>query len=223
FSVCASRAERLLVLSSRYCDEEGDPEAESFFLGDVRELLDALPTRTRSLSDVTWSPEEAPTAAEYERAVALMGPRAEPPRPEPLTCEPVLAELASREAVSAGALEHFADCPVKWLVEDLLKPDALEPDPEQMVRGSYAHAVLQSTYQRLREETGGRRVTPANLPAAERIALEELRNRRSEFKLSPNQTRVRAAVRRLEFDVLRYLRHEAARDGCFEPEHPAPE
>ena len=59
----------------------------------------------------------------------------------------------------------------------------------------------------------------ANLPAAERVALEELRNRRSEFKLSPKQTRVRAAVRRLEFDVLRYLRHEAARDGNFEPEH----
>ncbi|MFL5866201.1 MAG: PD-(D/E)XK nuclease family protein, partial [Thermoleophilaceae bacterium] len=219
FYVCASRAQRLLVLSSRYCDEEGDPEPESFFLDDVRALLDEPPVRARSLSDVTWSPDDAPTPEEYERALALRGPRVEPPAPRPLTAEPVLADLEAREAVSAGALERFADCPVKWLVEDLLKPVALEPDPEQMVRGSYAHSVLQSTYQRLREETGGRRVTPANLPAAERIALEELRNRRSEFKLSPNQTRVRAAVRRLEFDVLRYLRHEAARDGCFEPEH----
>jgi ATP-dependent helicase/DNAse subunit B len=219
FYVCASRAERLLVLSSRYCDEEGDPEAESFFLEDVRELLEGVQVHTRSLSDVTWSPEEAPTAAEYERAVALLGPRVEPPAPGPLTAEPVLAELEAREAVSAGALERFADCPVKWLVEDVLRPDALEPDPEQMVRGSYAHSVLQSTYNRLREQTGDRRVTPANLPAAERIALEELRARRSEFKLSPKQTRVRAAVRRLEFDILRYLRHEAARDGSFEPEY----
>jgi len=219
FYVCASRAERLLVLSSRYCDEEGDPEAESFFLEDVQELLDGVDTRTRSLSEVTWSPEEAPTAAEYERAVALVGPRVEPPAPSPLTADPVLAELESREAVSAGALERFADCPVKWLVEDVLRPVALEPDPEQMVRGSYAHSVLQRTYTRLREETGERRVTPANLPAAERIALEELRASRSEFKLSPKQTRVRAAVRRLEFDVLRYLRHEASRDGSFEPEY----
>ena len=31
--------------------------------------------------------------------------------------------------------------------------------------------------------------------------------------------RVRAAVRRLEFDLLRYLRHEAEREGDFEPEH----
>jgi ATP-dependent helicase/DNAse subunit B len=219
FYVCASRAERLLVLSSRYCDEEGDPEAESFFLEDVREQLDGLEPRTRSLSDVSWSPEEAPTAAEYERAVALLGPRTEPAEPQPLSAESVMAELETREAVSAGALEHFADCPVKWLVEDLLRPNALEPDPEQMVRGSYAHSVLRRTYERLREETGERRITPANLPLAERLALEALRAGRSEFKLSPKQTRVRAAVRRLEFDVLRYLRHEAARDGSFEPEH----
>ena len=36
FYVCASRAERLLVLSSRTSDEEGAPEARSFFLEDVR-------------------------------------------------------------------------------------------------------------------------------------------------------------------------------------------
>ena len=37
FYVCASRAERLLVLSARYCDEEGDPQSPSFFLEDVRD------------------------------------------------------------------------------------------------------------------------------------------------------------------------------------------
>ena len=49
--------------------------------------------------------------------------------------------------------------------------------------------------------------------------LEALEAERGEFRLSPNQTRVRAAVRRLEFDLLRYLRHEAGRDGSFEPEY----
>jgi RecB family exonuclease len=62
-------------------------------------------------------------------------------------------------------------------------------------------------------------VTPENLPVAERILLDELNARRSEFRLSPKQTRVRAAVRRLEFDLLRYLRHEAESDARFEPEH----
>jgi ATP-dependent helicase/DNAse subunit B len=121
--------------------------------------------------------------------------------------------------VSAGALENFADCPVKWLVENVLRPEELVPDPEQMVRGRYAHAVLQATFERLRESTGARRVRPENLERAERILVEELRRGRSEFRLSPKETRVRAAARRLEFDLLKFLGREAARDGEFEPEH----
>jgi RecB family exonuclease len=87
------------------------------------------------------------------------------------------------------------------------------------VRGAYAHSVLEHTYRRLREETGDRRVTPGNLATAERILLEELRERQSLFQLSPKQTRVRAAARRLEFDLLRWLRREAESDAGFEPEH----
>jgi RecB family exonuclease len=106
---------------------------------------------------------------------------------------------------------------VKWLVEDLLKPDELVPDPEAMVRGSYAHEVLSHTYRRVHEETGERRVTHGNLAVAERILLEELRDRSTQFQLSPKQTRVRAATRRLEFDLLRFLRSEADSDSRFEP------
>jgi ATP-dependent helicase/DNAse subunit B len=221
FYVCASRAERLLVLSTRYCDEEGNPDAPSFFVDDAADVFSGLEghERRRSLSDVAWELDEAPTEAEWERAVARSGPRHEPAPVAPLTLDAALAELSAREVVSAGALERFAGCPVSWLVDDVLKPEKLEPDPEAMVRGSYAHRVLELTFNRLRERTGDRRVTPANLPEAERILLEALEGERGEFRLSPNQTRVRAAVRRLEFDLLRYLRHEAARDGTFVPEH----
>lgn len=221
FYVCASRAERLLVLSSRYCDEEGNPESPSFLLEDVRDVfadLDDHVTR-RSLSDVSWSLEQAPTDAEWERAVAQRGPRVRPAAVGPLSDRAALAELDARDVVSAGALERFARCPVSWLVEDVLRPEKLEPDPEQMVRGSYAHRVLELTLRRLRERTGSRRVTRENLAEAERILLEALEEERGEFRLSPNQTRVRAAVRRLEFDLLRYLRHEAGRETRFEPEH----
>jgi ATP-dependent helicase/DNAse subunit B len=221
FYVCASRAERQLVLSSRSSDEEGNPQSPSFFLEDVRDLFGDLDdtARRRSLADVTWSPEEAPTAAEWERALALRGPRREESAPSTLSAEPLLRVVARNGAVSASALEHFADCPVKWLVEDLLRPDALEPDPEQMVRGRYAHAVLEATYRRLAEQTGAMGVTPESLPEAERILLEELRTGSSEFPISPDRTRVRAALRRLEFDLLRYLRHDAGSDGLFRPAH----
>ena len=218
FYVCASRAERLLVLSSRSSDEEGNPQTESYFVDDARALLeDGAEVRTRSLSEVTWRPEDAPTAAEWDRAHAATGPRRPVPQPAPLTAEPLLAELSARDAVAARALENFADCPVKWLVEDLLKPAELVPDPEAMVRGSYAHEVLSHTYRRLHGETGERRVTHANLADAERILLEELRDRSTSFQLSPKQTRVRAATRRLEFDLLRFLRSEADSDNRFEP------
>jgi len=85
------------------------------------------------------------------------------------------------------------------------------------VRGSYAHDVLSHTYGRLASETGSRRVTHDNLADAERILLEELRDKSSRFRISPKQTRVRAAARRLEFDLLRFLRSEADSDSKFEP------
>ena len=218
FYVCASRAERLLVLSSRTSDEDGRPESRSFFVDDVRELLgEGAPERERSLSAITWSPEEAPTAAEWDRALAAAGPRRRERPPGPLTCEPLLAELAAKDAVAAGALENFADCPVKWLVRDLLRPDELVPDPEAMVRGDYAHTVLERTYRRVAAETGEARITPANLVAAERILLEELREHRSAFRLSPQATRVMAAARRLEFDLLGHLRAESRSDSRFRP------
>ena len=215
FYVCVSRAERQLVLSARYCDEEGSPEQPSFFLDDVKDLFEELPERRRSLSQVTWEPEEAPTVAEWERAAALRGTRELPRLPGPLSDPEVLAELAGRDTFSAGALEAFADCPVKWLMERLLDPLALEPDPEYMVRGLYAHKVLKLTFERLQ----GNRVTEANLPEAERLLLEAMGECQGEFRLSPRQSRVRAAVRRLEFDLLSYLRREAASDSRFQPSH----
>ena len=221
FYVCASRAERLLVLSSRVSDEEGNPQARSFYLDDVRELLDAealdAGAGRRALAEVTWTPEAAPTRVEWERALAARGPRRRAPAPDGLDAPEVLAELRARRDFSAAALETFSGCGVRWLVEELVDPRALEPDPEPMVRGRYAHAVLRATFERLRERTGDRAVTPENLATAEQILLEALREQRSEFRLSPKGTRVRAAARKLEFDLLRHLRHEADAGSSFEP------
>ncbi len=221
FYVCVSRAERLLVLSSRYCGEEGEAEARSFLLDDVERVLPDLTehARRRTLGEVIWSPREAPTEAEWERAV-VRGRGARAPAPiGPLEISGARAALRSRGAVSAGAIERFAGCPVRWLVEDILRPLELEPDPEQMIRGAYAHRVLELTYVRLLERRGSRQVTPANIGAAEAILLEALEQEADRYVLSPQRSRVRAAVRRLEFELLRHLRHEASVDSAFEPEH----
>jgi ATP-dependent helicase/DNAse subunit B len=217
FYVCASRAERVLMLSTRVSDEEGNPQVGSFFLQDVAELFDGLPRRERLLGDIAWPLADAPTREEWERAAAGLGPRAAQPPPGGLADPAVLAALSERE-LSTSALEAYSDCPVKWLVERVLNPDQLEPDPEHMVRGNYAHAVLELTYRRLREQTGDRAPTRANLGTAERILREALVEKQADFQLSPQETRVRAAVRRLEFDLLRHLRREAEGDLRFQPE-----
>jgi ATP-dependent helicase/DNAse subunit B len=221
FYVCASRAERLLVLSSRTSDEEGAPQHPSFFLDDVAEVVE-LPQRphaARGLSDVVWPLDEAPTRQEWERAAAAAGPRSEADGPDRLENDELLRILREERALSAGAIEMFADCPVKWLVDRLLRPNALEPDAEQLVRGNYAHHVLHRVYAELRELPGEpRRVTRENLPDAERILIQALRDLQDEFPISPDRTRVRTAVRRLEFDLLRYLRREADSSTRFEPE-----
>jgi ATP-dependent helicase/DNAse subunit B len=222
FYVCASRAERLLVLSSRTSDEEGSPQHPSFFLEDVAELLDMPehPDAARGLSDVVWSLEDAPTRHEWARAAAAAGPRAAPPVPNGLHDEELLRVLREERALSAGAIEAFADCPVKWLIDRLLRPQALEPDAEALVRGDYAHHVLERVYTRLRELPGmPRRVTRENLADAERILWDALRELQADFPISPDRTRVRTAVRRLEFDLLRYLRREAESANRFQPEH----
>src|SRR5207248_1743614 len=181
FYACASRAERLLALSWRETDEEGEPQVRSFLVYDVRDAVDAevldRTLRARPLAQVAWPADHAPTEAEWRRAMAAAGPDVLPPRPERIESGEVLADLAARDRLSAAALEAYADCPVKWLVERLLDPEALEPDPEPLVRGRYAHAVLELTYRRLRERTGSRRVTPDNLPEAEAILVEALRER----------------------------------------------
>jgi ATP-dependent helicase/DNAse subunit B len=219
FYATISRAERVLFLSWRHSDEDGNPEARSFFVEDVKDVFgDALAQpRIRDLEQVTWPREEAPSEVEWQRAVALEAPRVMP-RLASRILTPALPEwLGARGGFSAGMLEAFTECPVRWLIERVLDPAVLEPDPQHLVRGAFAHHVLELTYRRLREQTGSGRVTPATLPIAEGLLHEALRDEQHDFPLSPSETRVRAAVRRLEFDLLRFLQHEADSESELEP------
>jgi ATP-dependent helicase/DNAse subunit B len=219
FYATISRAERLLFLSWRHSDEDGNPEARSFFIEDVKDVFgDALASpRLRDLAEVTWPREQAPTEVEWQRAVALEAPRVMP-RLGTRILTPALSEwLGERGGFSAGMLEAFTECPVRWLIERVLEPGVLEPDPQHLVRGAFAHRVLELTYRRLRDRTGSARVTEATLPVAEGLLHEALREEQAEFPLSPSETRVRVAVRRLEHDLLRYLRHDAQSESGREP------
>ncbi len=217
FYACASRATEQLVLSYRSADEDGNLELPSPFISDVADLLVegwAERRRRRLLSDVVWEPEAAPTARELGRAEAAAA--TEPLGGAPGVGGGTLSEVAlvhvrHREVVSAGALEAFAGCPVKWLVERELEPARLEPEPDPLLRGSYIHAVLEELLQRL-----GAALSPDSLPRAMTLLDEVLAERPA--PIAPGRPGpLRAAARKsIEADLRRYLAHEAA-DGCGWP------
>jgi ATP-dependent helicase/DNAse subunit B len=222
FYAVASRPEAVLGLSYRTSDEEGRPAVRSFFVDDVRDLFTARldsERRRRPLAEVTWPPAQAPTARERARAEAASGPGAAPPPIAPLSAPAVLGDLAAREAWSAAHLEAFAGCPVQWLVDHYLRAATFEPESEPLARGSAAHLVLERTLRRLREETGSARLDPDRLERAQEILDEEVDSADTERPLSTDPARARSIRRRLQADLLRYLRRAAERPTAFAPEH----
>jgi ATP-dependent helicase/nuclease subunit B len=221
FYACASRPEELLVLSYRSSDEEGRPAVRSFFVDDVRDLFTGAldrERRARPLADVTWPAHLAPTARERARAEAAAKPGTPSPPIEPLHEPAVLDRIAQRGVWPARALETAAGCAVRWLVEHWVRPESFEPDPEPMASGSAAHELLERVFSRLRE-SGEPRLTPDNLPAAQAFLAEEIEAVRPRLRLSPHPARRRSAIRRLEADLLRYLRKAAAEATSFSPAH----
>ena len=192
FYACVSRPEEALFLSFRSSDEEGGPQQPSPFLDDVRALFtDELweGRGRRLLAEITWPPAEAPTPHELRRSQAAAEER---PAPAPLDApaDPVvLATLAQRDRESARGLETFAGCPVKWLIEHVLRPGPVDPDPEPMRRGSLGHAVLERTLRGLKQRTGSARLTPETLDGGAGRAAD--RDRRAPGRLAhdPRQGR----------------------------------
>jgi len=213
FYAAASRARRRLILSCRDADEEGNPALPSFFVEDVRALLDELPVRHRPLSAVTWPAEEAPTEPERARAEALAGPRATP-LPLASLGPAAQAALRQREVLSAGGLEAYARCPVKWLVERELAPDRFEPDPDAIARGSCVHRVLERVLGQLDWPLGAAALQQARALVPEVVAEEAAR-----LVLGRGAAAQAAAAHEIAADVLRLLEHEARSGGGFAPAH----
>jgi ATP-dependent helicase/DNAse subunit B len=218
-----SRATERIFLSYRSSDEEGNVALASPFIGDVAELFVAdwpQRRRRRLLADVVWEPDAAPTDRELARSLAAARAPADDDRADPdrRLGEPALDRLRHVEILSAGALESYADCPVKWLVERELRPAALEPESEAIVRGSIMHDVLERVFAAL-----GGPLTPDSLAQAREILDGILRGlagaRREPVALGVGRPEVvrAGALRAIEADLRRYLDHEARTGGAWRP------
>ncbi len=217
FYAAASRAEEVLLLSFCSSDEEGEPRLRSPFVDDVRDLFteDLWTGRGRRLlAEVVWPPAQAPTPLELRRAQAV-GTGGEGRALRPPDAPAVVAALAGHATESAGGLETFASCGVRWLVDRILKPQRLDPDPEPLTRGSLAHAVLERTLHSLKASTGSARLTPATRDAARRALASVVDGCRGQ---ASGGARERARLRALEVELGRWLDAECATGPGFEPE-----
>lgn len=223
FYAAVSRPTDRLVLSWHAADEDGDPQVRSGFVDDVLDLLPngfaATHTERRELgaagfADVTL----APTAREAARAVATLAEAAQDERIAALSDPVVLGGLRAREAWSASALELWTACPVRWFVERHLRADELLPDPEPMVRGALAHQVLEDA---LQTHTGAapQPLAPGDAAALRGLVQAALRRRAPAVRISANPDRVRAILRRLEADLVRYVEAAALAGSVYAPAH----
>jgi ATP-dependent helicase/DNAse subunit B len=213
---CVSRATERIAFSYRSSDEEGNLVLPSPFIADLSELF--VPEwlerrRRRLLADVVWPADEAPTPRERARAAAVDGPRIAPGPATRRLGETALRHVRHSEIVSGGALENFADCPVKWLVERELSPERFAPEPEALARGSFMHLALEEVIGRLEGP-----VTPASLPQALRILDDVLAELPATVAPGRSEAVRSAALRAIEADLRRYLEHEARENSSWQPD-----
>jgi len=128
----------------------------------------------------------------------------------------VLAELRARPW-SPSSLEAWIGCPMRWFVNNLLRPGAFDPEPEPLVEGGLAHAALHETLDGLRAETGSARLTRARLALARELLHASLERNEIAFPLSVTPERRPGARRRLRANLERYLEYAADAESQLEP------
>jgi RecB family exonuclease len=222
FYAAVTRATEKVVLSYRSSDEAGNLALTSPFLADVADLLEAGwrgRRHQRLLADVVWEPGNAPTAREAARGqAALAAPSGGGGDAGERRLGPeALAGLRHTQVLSAGALETFAACPVKWLVEAELRPRELAPEDDALVRGTLMHETLERLLSEL-----GEPITPDTLGRAQDILsrLVAAAERDAGVALGAGQPAVvrAGALRAVEADLRRYLDVEAADPAPWRPE-----
>lgn len=194
-----SRPTDLLVLSWRAADDDGQPAVRSLFVDDVLDRFSDAP-----LERVRRRPLGAPP----EDLAPLAGLPPAPPAPLGPLARPVVDPDGP---VSASAIEAWASCPVKWFVERLLHPEPLVADPEALLRGKVAHAVLGEVLE-------AAPLTPDTLDAARERMHAALARHLAAHPISVNPERLRGEARRLEAALVRYLEQEAHDASAFSPQ-----
>ena len=184
FYTACTRASKRVYFAREAAGDDGSPRSPSPFWDEVVALFppDDVQrwTRRRSLSQLTWPLESAPTERERLRAVALRVPEDRPTaeaiaaandwerklaralrafdRRTRLTHPDVLADLQRRTTFNVTELERFADCSSMWFIDRLIDPKTMDREVDARMRGSIAHQTLYRFYSGLPKELGVERL-----------------------------------------------------------------
>lgn len=179
FYQVVTRARQRLVLSRRSHDDDGQPLQGSVFIDEVLDLYASYGTATESTHGVMRSTLGPDTgllddhAPHTERRVVRSGMRiacgsgGDPRDPHAgdahgqarLSAE-VRASLAEQEVFSVSDIETYLQCPYRWFIERVIRPNDLDVSTDASTAGRVAHEVLAHFYERLPGTHGMRRLTP---------------------------------------------------------------
>ena len=187
FASAVSRAWQLLFLSARDADDGGGQAMPSYFWHLAKELLrvGASEHEGRTLADLVFDLESAPSLQHYLRACAVNGCEPHPavslgvakvagrawrPPPARLADPVVLAELSAVESFTPSSLEAYLACPFAWFVERVIGIEELENELDGRLAGQLLHSALSATYRQL-SRADALPLRPEGVPEAERMAF----------------------------------------------------
>jgi ATP-dependent helicase/DNAse subunit B len=215
FHACVSRPRERLYLSWRSSDESGAALSRSPFVDEVTDLIAAgaeqALTRVRGPERVVPLPTEATTDRARRRAQAALESRPER-KPRGVRNQRVLADIAGRDAVSAGSLEGWLGCSYKWFVEHELRPQRLEPTADPLWLGGIVHKTLETLY---REHPGDDTIPrPGDVSRWRKRMAEILAEQSDETARGAER---RTAIARVEAQLEAFLEEEAASETELRP------
>ncbi len=136
-------------------------------------------------------------------------------RPGPLGSPAVIGAIAAREAIGAGTLERWLECPYRWFVQHELGPQGLDPDPEYLRAGSIVHKVLEILY---RDPPGDDTIPrPADVGRWRERAGALLAEQAEEFGFDVDDPRARIALSRSQTQIEAFLGREAEVETRLRP------
>ena len=172
-----SRPTELLVVSWSSSGEDGSERLVSPFVADIRAAVDSWPQpRERERGSVVWGENDLISARQAAVAAAIA--TAAPDQPaRAFTSSAVLKRLAGTESFSPTTLERYLSCPVRWMVESLLRPEGLEAEDQPRARGRIVHSALEAAYTGLDEPLSEATLDAAVARAAAAVEEKEATER----------------------------------------------